>query len=48
MEEFLRDDQGNLTGVTAVNLSWAGGKMTKLDTYPVDVDMVLIAAGFLG
>ena len=48
VEEFLRDDQGNLTGVTAVNLSWAGGKMTKLDTYPVDVDMVLIAAGFLG
>lgn len=48
VEEFLKDDQGNLTGVTAVNLSWAGGKMTKLDTYPVDVDMVLIAAGFLG
>ena len=48
VEEFLKDDQGNLTGVTAVNLSWAGGKMAKLDTYPVDVDMVLIAAGFLG
>lgn len=48
VEEFFKDDQGNLTGVTAVNLSWAGGKMTKLDTYPVDVDMVLIAAGFLG
>ena len=48
VEEFLKDEQGNLTGVTAVNLSWAGGKMTKLDTYPVDVDMVLIAAGFLG
>ena len=48
VEEFLKDDQGNLSGVTAVNLSWAGGKMAKLDTYPVDVDMVLIAAGFLG
>ena len=48
VEEFLKDEQGNFTGVTAVNLSWAGGKMTKLDTYPVDVDMVLIAAGFLG
>ena len=48
VEEFLKDEQGNLSGVTAVNLSWAGGKMTKLDTYPVDVDMVLIAAGFLG
>ena len=48
VEEFLKDDQGNLSGVTAVNLSWAGGKMTKLDTYAVDVDMVLIAAGFLG
>ncbi len=48
VEEFLKDEQGNLSGVTAVNLSWAGGKMAKLDTYPVDVDMVLIAAGFLG
>ena len=48
VEEFLKDDQGKLTGVTAVNLSWAGGKMTKLDTYSMDVDMVLIAAGFLG
>ena len=48
VEEFLKDEQGNLSGVTAVNLSWSGGKMAKLDTYPVDVDMVLIAAGFLG
>ncbi len=48
VEEFLMDEKENLTGVTAVNLSWEGGKMTKLDTYHVDVDMVLIAAGFLG
>lgn len=48
VEEFLQDENGNLTGVTAVNLSWEGGKMKKLDTYHVDVDMVLIAAGFLG
>ncbi len=48
INEFLKDEQGNLKGVTAVNLSWAGGKMTQLDTYPVEVDMVLIAAGFLG
>ena len=48
VEEFQKDESGNLTGVTAVNLSWEGGKMTKLDTYQMDVDMVLIAAGFLG
>jgi glutamate synthase (NADPH/NADH) small chain len=48
VEEFLQDDQGNLTGVTAVNLLWEGGTMHKQDTYHVDVDMVLIAAGFLG
>lgn len=46
--EFQKDESGKLTGVTAVNLSWEGGKMTKLDTYQMDVDMVLIAAGFLG
>ncbi len=48
VEEFQKDESGKLTGVTAVNLSWEGGKMTKLDTYQMDVDMVLIAAGFLG
>lgn len=48
VEEFLKDENGNLTGVTAVNLKWENGKMTKLDTYQLDVDMVLIAAGFLG
>ncbi len=48
VKEFHKDDNGNLCGVTAVNLSWEGGKMTELDTYYVDVDMVLIAAGFLG
>ncbi len=48
VEEFLTDENGNLTGVKAVNLSWEGGKMTKLDTYEMDVDIVLIAAGFLG
>ena len=48
MEEFQKDESGKLTGVTAVNLSWEGGKMTKLDTYQMDMDMVLIAAGFLG
>ena len=38
VEEFLKDDQGNLTGVTAVNLSWAAAaSMTELDTYAVDV-----------
>lgn len=48
MEEFLQDEQGNLTGVTAVNLSWENGKMEKLETFHMDVDLVLIAAGFLG
>lgn len=48
VEEFQKDESGKLTGVTAVNLNWEGGKMTKLDTYQMDVDMVLIAAGFLG
>jgi glutamate synthase (NADPH/NADH) small chain len=48
VKEFHKDENGNLCGVTAVNLSWEGGKMTELDTYEVDVDMVLIAAGFLG
>lgn len=48
VEEFLQDEQGNLTGVTAVNLSWENGKMEKLETFHMDVDLVLIAAGFLG
>lgn len=48
VEEFIKDENGKLTGVTAVNLSWDGGKMSKLDTYHLDVDIVLIAAGFLG
>jgi glutamate synthase (NADPH/NADH) small chain len=48
VEEFLKDENGKLCGVTAVNLSWENGKMTKLDTYHMDVDLVLIAAGFLG
>ncbi len=46
--EFQLDKRGNLSGVTAANLSWEGGKMTVLDTYSMKVDMVLIAAGFLG
>ncbi len=48
VEAFHQDESGRLTGVTAVNLSWEGGKMQKLDTYSLEVDMVLIAAGFLG
>ena len=48
VKEFHKDENGRLNGVTAVNLSWEGGKMQELDTYEVDVDMVLIAAGFLG
>ena len=46
--QFHMDKRGNLSGVTAANLSWEGGKMTQLDTYEMKVDMVLIAAGFLG
>ena len=46
--EFHMDKRGNLNAVTAANLSWEGGKMTYLDTYEMKVDMVLIAAGFLG
>ena len=48
VEEFHKNEKGELCGVTAVNLSWEGGKMTKLDTWYMDVDVVLIAAGFLG
>ncbi|MCD8211921.1 MAG: glutamate synthase subunit beta [Oscillospiraceae bacterium] len=48
IKEFLKDENGKLRGVTALNLSWEGGKMKEHDTYEVDCDMVLIAAGFLG
>jgi len=48
VEEFLKDEEGNLKGVTAVNLKWEGRTMTKLDTWQMDADIVLIAAGFLG
>lgn len=48
VEEFLKDETGKLTGVTAVNLKWEGRQMTKLDTWHLDADLVLIAAGFLG
>lgn len=48
VEEFLKDKDGKLTGVTAVNLKWEGRQMTKLDTWHLDCDLVLIAAGFLG
>ncbi len=48
VDEFLKDENGNLTGVMAVNLSWKDGNMQKLDSYQLDIDMVLIAAGFSG
>ena len=53
VKAFHHDESGKLTGVTAVNLRWDTGEdgrrvMTELDSYEMDCDMVLIAAGFLG
>ena len=53
VKAFHQDESGKLTGVTAVNLRWDTGEdgrrmMTELDSYEMECDMVLIAAGFLG
>lgn len=56
VKEFISDDEGNLTGAVTVKLTWMPdpetGRMNmseiegSLET--IEVDMVLIAAGFLG
>ncbi len=48
IREFHKDENGNLCGVTAVHLKWEHGKMEELDSFELEADLVLIAAGFVG
>ncbi len=56
VKEFIKDEKGNLTKVKAVKLAWtkdeATGRMKMSEVpgseYILDVDLVFIAAGFLG
>ncbi len=56
VKEFIKDKNGNLTGVELVSLQWKKDKKTGRMTMEevegsnrkIDADLVLIAAGFLG
>ena len=49
-KEFLKDEQGNVTGIKTINVEWEGMKMKEIEGSEKiwEADLILLSMGFLG
>jgi len=49
-KEFLKDEQGNVTGIKTINVEWEGMKMKEIEGSEKiwEAELILLSMGFLG